>query len=164
MALLIWTVTLCLCAAAVTLSHDWRPARLLVANLRHTQGAHCFLNRIVKSLAQGPSKIRRLSKLLITLRDDPSEASWLHLREGCLLASSFSLGVPCTRADHMTQWKIQFPRVEQHKIWIFFSPNLGHQRHVCETLRCKRCAHKLNYTNIPLSTSNHKENDLVNNK
>lgn len=51
MALLIWTVTLRLCAATVTLSHDWRAARLLVANLRHTRGTRCFLNRIVKSLS-----------------------------------------------------------------------------------------------------------------
>lgn len=53
---LIGTVTLCLCVAAVTLSHDWRPARRLVANLRHTQSAQCFLNRIVTALVQAPSK------------------------------------------------------------------------------------------------------------
>lgn len=53
---LIGTVTLCLCVAAVTLSHDWRPARRLVANLRHTHSAQCFLNRIVTALVQAPSK------------------------------------------------------------------------------------------------------------
>lgn len=36
MPVLIWTVTLCVRVAAVTLSHAWRAARLLVANLRHT--------------------------------------------------------------------------------------------------------------------------------
>lgn len=56
MQLLIWTVTLCLCVAAVTLSHDWRPARLLVANLRHTHSTECFLNRIVTAPVQAPSK------------------------------------------------------------------------------------------------------------
>lgn len=55
-ATLIGTVTLCLCVAAVTLSHDWRPARRLVANLRHTHSAQCFLNRIVTALVQAPSK------------------------------------------------------------------------------------------------------------
>lgn len=42
MQLLIWTVTLCLCVASVTLSHDWRPARLLVANLSHTHKTRVF--------------------------------------------------------------------------------------------------------------------------
>lgn len=53
---LIGTATLCLCVAAVTLNHDWRPARLLLANLRHTHSAQCFLNRIVTALVQAPSK------------------------------------------------------------------------------------------------------------
>lgn len=129
MALLIWTVTLCLCAAAVTLSHDWRPARLLVANLRHTQGAHCFLNRIVKSLAQGPSKIRRLSKLLITLRDDPSEASWLHLREGYWPASSLAC---VSRTLGQTIWpnekfsSLEWSTLNLFLIWVISTTCVKH--------------------------------------
>lgn len=50
MPVLIWIVTLCLCVAAVTLSHAWRAARLLVTNLRHSNSTQCFLNRIVTVL------------------------------------------------------------------------------------------------------------------
>lgn len=55
MPVLIWTAGLRFCVAAVTLSHAWRAARLLAANLCDTNSTQCFLNRIVTVLVQGSS-------------------------------------------------------------------------------------------------------------
>lgn len=116
---LIGTVTLCLCVAAVTLSHDWRPARLLVANLRHTHSGQCFLNRIVTVLVQSPSKQCSFPNCWLLLEKTQVGPSFYQKGRNILVREVLiSLCLYPHNAMPYDTMKDSDPLSKAHKIWI----------------------------------------------
>lgn len=113
------TVTLCLCIAAVTLSHDWRPARLLVANLRHTHSGQCFLNRIVTVLVQSPSKQCSFPNCWLLLEKTQVGPSFYQKGRNILVREALiSLCLYPHNAMPYDTMKDSDPLSKAHEIWI----------------------------------------------